>query len=189
LQDKNNIDDEKQLIEQFRQSQDIALLGKLYQPYMHLVYGISLKYLKDTDLAQDAVMSIFEELVVKLPMHQVENFKSWLYVLSKNHCLMELRQQKRKKTDNYDQSEFAVMENGQVMHHEDDYKLQEDNLERLSFCIAQLKTEQKQCVEMFYLDKKSYQEITDSTSYELKKVKSYIQNAKRNLKQCMEQSG
>lgn len=189
MQDKNNIAEEKQLIEKFRQSQDIALLGKLYQPYMHLVYGVCLKYLKDRDLAQDAVMTIFEELVVKLPKHEVENFKSWLYVLSKNHCLMELRKQKRLKTDNYDHSDLGLMENGQLLHHEEEYVLQEENLERLSYCIAQLKTEQKQCVEMFYLDKKSYLEITESTSYELKKVKSYIQNAKRNLKQCMEQGG
>ncbi len=189
MQNKNNIEEEKILIEKFRQSQDIGLLGKLYQPYMHLVYGVSLKYLKDTDLAQDAVMAIFEELVLKLPKHEVENFKSWLYVLSKNHCLMELRKQKRQKTDNYDHSDLAIMENGLEMHHEEEYVLQEENLERLTYCIAQLKVEQKQCVEMFYLDKKSYLEITESTSYDLKKVKSYIQNAKRNLKQCMEQSG
>jgi len=187
--DKHDIQEEKQLIERFRESQDLDLLGKLYQPYMHLVYGVCLKYLRDSDLAQDAVMAIFEELVVKLSKHEVENFKSWLYVLSKNHCLMELRKQKRKRTDNFDYSDLELMENGQVLHHEDDYTVQEDNLERLTTCIAQLKKEQKRCVELFYLDKKSYQEITDSTSYELKKVKSYIQNAKRNLKQCMEQGG
>jgi RNA polymerase sigma-70 factor (ECF subfamily) len=185
--DKNDIPEEKRLLEQFRESQDLDLLGKLYQPYMHLVYGLCLKYLKNKDAAQDAVMAIFEELVEKLAKHEVENFKSWLYVLSKNHCLMELRKQKRQKTDNFDYSELEIMENGQVLHHEVDYAIQEDNLERLTACISQLKKEQKQCVELFYLDKKSYQEITDSTPYELKKVKSHIQNAKRNLKKCMEQ--
>ena len=188
MTDKNDIQEEKQWLAQFRKSQDLDLLGKLYKPYMHLVYGVCLKYLKDSDSAQDAVMAIFEELVVKLPKHEVENFKSWLYVLSKNHCLMELRKQKRQKTDNFDFSELEVMENEQVQHHEEDYTIQEDNLERLTACIAQLKKEQKRCVELFYLDKMSYQEITDSTPYELKKVKSHIQNAKRNLKQCMEQS-
>lgn len=187
MTDKNDIQEEKLLLEQFRETQDLDLLGKLYQPYMHLVYGVCLKYLKDKDSAQDAVMAIFEELVMKLPKHEVENFKTWLYVLSKNHCLMELRKQKRQKTDNFDFSDLELMENGQWKHHEEDYTFQEDNLERLTACIAQLKKEQKRCVELFYLDKKSYQEITDSTSYELKKVKSYIQNAKRNLKQCMEQ--
>tara|TARA_R110002012_G_scaffold114079_1_gene260210 strand:+ start:3041 stop:3601 length:561 start_codon:yes stop_codon:yes gene_type:complete len=184
--DKNDIQKEKQLIKRFRKSQDLELLGKLYQPYMHLVYGVCLKYLKDKDSAQDAVMAIFEELVIKLPKHEVENFKSWLYVLSKNHCLMELRKQKRQKTDSFDYSDLELMENGQLQHHEEDYTFQEDNLEKLTACIAQLKKEQRRCVELFYLDKKSYKEITDSTSYELKKVKSYIQNAKRNLKQCME---
>ncbi|ADR22293.1 DNA-directed RNA polymerase sigma-70 factor [Marivirga tractuosa] len=187
MTDKNDIQEEKLLLEQFRETQDLDLLGKLYQPYMHLVYGVCLKYLKDKASAQDAVMAIFEELVIKLPKHEVENFKSWLYVLSKNHCLMELRKQNRQKTDSFDFSDLELMENGQLKHHEEDYAVQDDNLEKLTACIAQLKKEQRQCVELFYLDKKSYQEITDSTSYELKKVKSYIQNAKRNLKQCMEQ--
>jgi len=185
--DKNHIQEEKLLLEQFRETQNLDLLGKLYQPYMHLVYGVCLKYLKDKDSAQDAVMAIFEELVIKLPKHKIENFKSWLYVLSKNHCLMELRKQKRQKTDNFDFSDLGLMENGQWKHHEEGYAVQEDHLEKLTACIAQLKEEQRRCVELFYLDKKSYQEITDSTTYELKKVKSYIQNAKRNLKQCMEQ--
>ncbi|MBK6266919.1 sigma-70 family RNA polymerase sigma factor [Marivirga sp. S37H4] len=153
---------------------------------MHLVYGVCLKYFKDREQSQDAVMAIFEELIIKLPKFEIENFKSWLYVLSKNHCLMELRKQKRSLTDHLESSSYNHMENVQFVHH-DDEALTEENLDRLNDCIAQLKIEQKQCIELFYLEKKSYQEIVETTAFDLKKVKSYIQNGKRNLKQCMEQ--
>ena len=73
------------------------------------------------------------------------------------------------------------------MHHTDDRDL-EDDLGRLEKCIEELQDEQKQCVELFYIRKKPYQTIVESTGFEMKKVKSYIQNGKRNLKICMEKN-
>ena len=85
---------DEELLRQFQKSADLDVLGELYSRYMHLVYGVSLKYFRDRDEAQDAVMNIFESLITELPRHQVQNFKSWLYVLTKNHCLMEIRSRK-----------------------------------------------------------------------------------------------
>ena len=45
-----------------------------------------------------------------------------------------------------------------------------------------LNPEQKQTVELFYLQEKSYKEIVDQTGFSMNDVKSYIQNGKRNLK-------
>jgi RNA polymerase sigma-70 factor (ECF subfamily) len=39
---------------------------------------------------------------------------------------------------------------------------------------------------LFYLEQKCYKDIADLTGYDLNKVKSAIQNGKRNLKICME---
>ena len=183
-----DIDEEKELIRQFRKTNDLNLLGKVYAPYMHLVYGVCLKYFKNREQSQDAVMAIFEELIIKLPKFEIENFKSWLYVLSKNHCLMELRKQKKHLSENIDDLPQYFMETSHQLHHEDSRIRDEDNLEKLNLCISKLKSEQKLCVELFYLEKKSYFEIQEITAFDLKKVKSYIQNGKRNLKLCMEQS-
>lgn len=185
---QTDIDKEKELIRQFRETNDLALLGEIYRPYMHLVFGVCLKYFKNREQSQDAVMAIFEELIIKLPKFEIENFKSWLYVLSKNNCLMQLRKQKKHATENIDNINQYFMETTSVMHHEDNNLGLEDNLQKLNICISKLKAEQKLCVELFYLEKKSYTEIEDITTFELKKVKSYIQNGKRNLKLCMEQS-
>jgi RNA polymerase sigma factor (sigma-70 family) len=187
LKEEKHISLEKEWLSEYRATGDIAVLGQLYRPYMSLVYGVSLKYLKDREQAQDAVMAIFEELIVKIPKYDIDHFKSWLYVLSKHHCLMILR--KKSSGPSFLSEEFAMerMENGELMHHEEESFAIEDQLDRLAVCMEKLKSEQKICVELFYLQKKSYQEIVATTSFELSKVKSYLQNGKRNLKQCIEE--
>ena len=169
---------------------DLEDLGKLYERYMHLVYGVCIKYLKDREAARDAVMHIFEKLIIEIPKRQIENFKPWLHVLTKNHCLMQLRAGKAKTS----QKEKMLADTGFFM--ENSYELHPDNeqaLERdlavMKKCIELLKQQQKECVKLFYLEEKSYREISGELDIELKKVKSLIQNGKRNLKICIESNG
>ncbi|MEQ8244106.1 sigma-70 family RNA polymerase sigma factor [Fulvivirga sp.] len=161
----------------------MEILGKLYQPYMHLVFGLCLKYLKDKEESQDAVMQVFEKLIDAVKKHEIQNFKSWLYVMAKNHCLMAIRSQKSKSQSVEFEPDF--MESNLLLHHQDEGEL-EDDLQKLENCLEKLQNEQKHCVELFYLQKKPYSYIADKTGFDLKKVKSYIQNGKRNLKICME---
>jgi RNA polymerase sigma-70 factor (ECF subfamily) len=177
-------------IARFRKKGDLEDLGKLYERYMHLVYGVCIKYLKDREAARDAVMHIFEKLIIEIPKRQIENFKPWLYVLTKNHCLMQLRAGKAKTS----QKEKMLADTGFFM--ENSYELHPDNeqaLERdlavMKKCIELLKQQQKECVKLFYLEEKSYREISGELDIELKKVKSLIQNGKRNLKICIENNG
>ena len=86
---------DKDLVLLYKQTHDLKVLGDLYQRYMDLLYGVCLKYFKDTELAKDAVLSIFEELISKLQKHDVENFKAWVYQVAKNYCLMQLRKEKK----------------------------------------------------------------------------------------------
>lgn len=178
------------LIAQFRDTGDLEFLGTLYERYMHLVFGLCLKYLKDREASRDATMQIFEKLVVEIPKREIENFKPWLHVLTKNYCLMHLRAEKTKTSQQKKmwESEAFLMESATALHHNDEGKLEED-LEVLKKCIDQLKSEQKECVNLFYIEEKCYQEIADLLDIELKKVKSHIQNGKRNLKICMENHG
>jgi len=187
---KESSDSDAALIEQFKSSGDLEYLGQLYERYMHLVYGTCLKYFKDRDLSQDATMQIFEKLIVEIPKREIESFKPWLYVITKNHCLMQLRSEKARHAGKEKMmgNEMIFMESGHEMNLNNESVLDRD-LETLKKCIDQLKDEQKECIKLFYLEEKCYQEIAESTSYKLKKVKSYIQNGKRNLKICMDQHG
>ena len=170
-----------ELVQQYKQTADMNVLGDLYQRYMDLIYGVCLKYLKIPDDAQDAVINIFEELIIKLQKYEVENFKGWLYQLAKNHCLMKLRSSKTKPV-NVDVEVVHLAEN----MHLDDVVDKESNLVLMEGCIEQLPVEQKNVVQMFYLDEKCYKEIAEYTQTDINKVRSFIQNGRRNLKICME---
>lgn len=173
------------LIGEYKATGKLDILAALYQRYMNLVYGVCLKYF-DEEASKDAVMQIFEELIGKLKIHEVQNFKSWLHVLTRNHCLMKLRAMKNKESRQVSIDDYPVVENEENGHHENGITL-EDNLQSMERCLEGLPEEQKRSVDLFYLKEKSYREVSVITGYELNKVKSYIQNGKRNLKICMDQ--
>ena len=181
---KINEQDDLSLIAAYQKSGDLEVLGALYNKYMHLVFGVCFNYFKDEEQSKDAVMQIFEELVVKLKVHQVQNFKSWLHVLSRNHCLMALRKSAKNPTvameDNF-------VENGDFVHLDIDDK-KETQLTIMEKCMETLTEEQRRSVDLFYLQEKCYKEVADITGYDMLKVKSYIQNGKRNLKICIEKN-
>lgn len=176
--------DDLSLITTYKESGDLEVLGMLYSKYMHLVYGVCFGYFKDEETSKDAVMQIFEELIVKLRIHQVHNFKSWLHVLTRNHCLMALRKSGKNPTVSL---EDTFVENEDFAHLAiEDTK--ETQLTLMEKCLETLSEEQRKSVDLFYLQEKCYKEVADITGYELLKVKSYIQNGKRNLKICIEKN-
>jgi RNA polymerase sigma factor (sigma-70 family) len=172
-------DDEK-LLDDYRTSGDIAVLGKLFERYMSLLYGVCLKYLDDAETAQDAVMGVFEELITKARQHEVKQFRGWLYVLARNYCLMQLRSGKKMDTVTLDE----VVENKLFLHPDERYD--ESYMKILEKCMDKLPAKQKQSIDLFYLQEKCYKEIAETTGFSFNDVKSYIQNGKRNLKICME---
>ena len=185
---------ESELLVEYRQHGDLSILGKLYEPQMEMVFAIAMKYFKDEYEAKDTVMALFEELISKLRNHEVENFKAWLGMVARNYCLMKLR--KRPLTPeggtyatNFDDDDENLahnfMEFSTIEHLTDDWDL-EENLTNLERCLETLNLEQKQAVELFFVQEKTYQEVSQLTGFEVNKVKSYLQNGKRNLKICME---
>ena len=175
---------DSELLNRYRESGDLSVLAQLYKPYMPLVYGVCLKYLKDEDLCKDAVMQLFEELIDKVRKYEIKQFRGWLYVLTRNYCLMQLRSAKKTEIIYIDE----VMENSFVFH-PDNNDADEETLKALERCMEKLPAAQKQSVNLFYYKEKCYKEIAEQTGYTLNEVKSYIQNGKRNLKICMEKTG
>jgi len=178
---KKDIDDEV-LLRRYRDTGDMTVLGKLYEAYAEMVYYVCMRYLKDSERSKDAVMQIFEELIHKVNKQEIQRFGNWLYVLSRNHCLMQLRAEKNRHHVSIDEFvEFTL-----AVHPEGEAKEKERQLTALEQCMERLPEKQKRSVDLFFLNEKCYKEIADSTGYSLKEVKSYIQNGKRNLKLCME---
>lgn len=170
-----------ELVEMYRKTEDGELVGELFERYTHWIFGVCLKYLKDEDEAKDAVLQIFEKLLVDLKKHEIQYFRGWLQQVARNHCLMKLRRKNPVSVSLNDvEWEPAVHPNGY-----DEKAEKEVQLNQLEEGIAQLNEEQKRCVELFFLEEKSYKEIEDLTGFTNKQVKSYIQNGRRNLKKWM----
>ena len=156
--------------------------SSLFNKYLELVYGVCLKYMTNKDDAQDEVMNVYELFIKKIKVHDVENVKSWLFVLTKNHCLGVLRKQKR-DSQKFDQ--FSVMYS-EEKYHPIDEDTKEETYVRLEKCLETLNELQAACVKAFYYEKRSYEEIASLLKIDWNKIRSNIQNGRRNLKNCME---
>ncbi len=178
---KKNLSD-SELIERYRYSYDNAYLGELFQRYSHMLYGVCLKYMKNEDEAKDVVMEVFEKVLTDLKRHQVENFRTWVYSVAKNQCLMKLRKEKRIQVrhEEYVHVTAQIMELDLPEHLNGES--QEETDRKLMQAVENLKKEQQDCIKLFYFEKKSYEEIEAQTGFTYKQVKSFLQNGKRNLK-------
>ncbi|HMO60920.1 MAG TPA: sigma-70 family RNA polymerase sigma factor [Ferruginibacter sp.] len=173
-----------ELVNAYKKTGESVYISTLYQRYMDLVFGVSLKYLKDTEKSKDAVMEIYQQLLHKLQLHEVNNFRGWLHVLARNYCLMQLRNPRNRDTVALDGN---FMQSAEPAHLENGAFEKEENLVQLEGCIEALPAVQKETIKMFFLQQKCYKEIAEATGHDWNKVRSYIQNGKRNLKLCMEQ--
>jgi len=171
------------LLEKFYADKDNHWLGILLQRYTMLLFGVCMKYLKNEDDARDAVQQVFLKVIAEMHKYKVEYFKSWIYMVAKNHCLMRLRDKNGKMAAELNEQTLMVEEDSTpIQAHLDKDRV----LDAVTTAIEDLNYEQKQCVTLFYLDKKSYTEIAEATGYSMMQVKSYIQNGKRNLKIAVE---
>ena len=170
-----------ELVRLYKANGNMDTLGELYNRYMELVYGVCLKYMKEPEEAKDCVINIFEELITKLKKYEVESFKPWLYQLAKNHCLMKLRSKKGNPV-NIDMDIVHLSEN----IHLDGVMDKELRLTSMESCIEQLPPDQRQAIQLFYLEEKCYKEVAGMINTDINKVRSFIQNGRRNLKICME---
>lgn len=173
-----------ELISQYKIKSDKNIIGELFKRYSHLVFGVCLKYLKNEELSKEALMQIFEKTYNDLITYEVNSFKNWIYIVAKNHCLMLIKKKSDLKEVVYD---FPLKNDENFVEYYDDITLfgsvKKNNYEQnLYEAMNELNNEQKICIELFYLQEKSYKEITEITNYNLNQVKSFIQNGKRNLK-------
>jgi RNA polymerase sigma-70 factor (ECF subfamily) len=182
---------DENLVINYQKTKNNLVVGELFKRHSLMCYAVCMKYLKNEDAAHDATMNIFEKLFTDLQKHQINNFKSWLHTVCKNHCLILLR--KPNVLVGIDESEeensHLFMQLANVLNHEDNKHEKEEKLQVLEQSIVELKDKQRECIELFFLKQKSYQEISIQTGYTENEVKSYIQNGKRNLKILLEQKG
>jgi len=174
---------DSELVALYKKSVDTSYVGTLYERYTELVYGVCLKILKNEADAQDAYISAFEKLLVKVKTQDIKDFRPWLHVLVKNHCFEVIRKKNKHLTVSY---EHTFMQSEEIEHpFSEDLDLEKEKA--LEDCLKQLNITQQECVRLFYYQGKSYKEIAALKAEAVGKIRSYIQNGRRNLKMCIEQ--
>ncbi|MFN5182386.1 MAG: RNA polymerase sigma factor [Bacteroidota bacterium] len=177
----SNLSDEE-ILSEYRSCQDMRLIEEIFNRYAKKMLGACIFYLEDKEASKDAVMQIFNKLIVNLKTYEPINFKGWLSFVVRNHCISELRKNKSLKSRHESYYEFEY----EMPVEEEENKIlavsDEDMLNHLNTGLKELKERQRICIELFFLKERSYQEISKETGYSLNEVKSNIQNGKRNLK-------
>ncbi len=180
--DKYKHIDDNQLLQNFYADKDNQWLGILLQRYTLLLLGVCMKYLKNEEEAKDGVQQVFLKAITELHKYKVDYFKSWIYMVAKNHCLMKLRHKDRYSVEINEQ----LLATPEEADNKNRHLQKEQTLSDMEWAMQQINKEQQQCLTLFYLQKKSYQDITAETGFSMLQVKSYIQNGKRNLKIMLE---
>ena len=174
--------EDKELLSRYYEEHDNQILGVLLQRYTMLLLGVCMKYLKNEEDAKDSVQQVFLKVINELQKYKVEYFKSWIYMVAKNHCLMKLR----------DKGKYTGELNEQLLETPDEREQKsavfekDQALTNMEMALKQLNDEQQLCVTLFYLEKKSYQQVSELSGLPMMQVKSSIQNGKRNLRILMQ---
>ena len=183
-ENKATLINETEQLTRFQATGAAADLLPIYQTHAAFIYALALRYLGTSERAEDAGAEIWGVLLEKLPKHEVSNFKSWLHTLVRNHCLMQLRREKRDPLAN---TTASIMQSDALLHLGDEPTEQDADTRPLHHCIKQLKEEQRRCIHLFYLQEgQTYQTIAEELNLTVGRVRSHLQNGRRNLKICLE---
>lgn len=183
---KKEYSSDEELLKHYKQSGNKDLFADLFKKHVSVVYGTCLFYLQDKDEAQDATMQLFEKLMLDINNREIDNFKGWLSFVVRNHCISIIRKNKSQSKNIKSYYEFEYEDANYETEEKINTVSDDVMLENMKQCLPKLKENQRLCVELFYLNNKSYQDIVNQTGFTLNEIKSYIQNGKRNLKLLLE---
>jgi len=181
---------DEQLIAEYQATGTSDYVGELYNRYVHLVYGICLKYTKHKEESKDIAMNVFEKILSNLPSTEIQIFKKWLYITTKNQCLTHLRDRNNKVDQTADWEELEK-KSIIVVENEDFLSpiIEPSEEKKIHAALMQLKPDQRTCMDLFFYKDMSYKEIEKKTGYTIKQIKSFLQNGKRKLKMILESKG
>lgn len=183
---KKEYTSDEDLLKHYKQSGNKEVFAELFKKHVSVVYGTCLFYLQDKDEAQDATMQLFEKLMLDINSREIDNFKGWLSFVVRNYCISLIRKNKSYNKNIQSYYEFEYEDPNYGTEEKVNMISDDSMIDHMKQCLPKLKENQRICVELFYLQNKSYQDIANQTKFTLNEIKSYIQNGKRNLKLLLE---
>jgi RNA polymerase sigma-70 factor (ECF subfamily) len=175
-----------ELLERYKRTKDQKWLSQLFGRYVHLIYGVCLRYSPDVREAEDMTMEIYQKIVSKTLNHQIKHFKSWIYVVAKNHCLEKIRKMTGRRTESFDPNFMQLASEIHPVDEKSSSDAVETKFKLLEECLKKLNEQQRVSIDLFYYQNKTYVEIAAIIEDEVSQIRSYLQNGRRNVKKCVE---
>lgn len=178
---------DERLLERYKETKDLKWISQLFGRYVHLIYGVCLRYTPDVREAEDMTMEVYEKITSKALTHNVKQFKSWVYIVAKNHCLEKIRKMTGRRTESFDPTFMQLAAEFHPIDEVVTTELKESQFKRMEDCMNRLNDQQRKSIELFYYKNKTYSQIAAIIEDEVSQVRSYLQNGRRNIKKCVEQ--
>ena len=169
--------DESSLLLKYLKTNDLSYLLELYRPYMHLVYGLAFKYVKDPKQSQEIVYCIFKKLIKDIKRQEVRVFGNWLYNLSLDFC-KQWRDRGRTESDQIVALGGSTQTPVEFYDDKDDDSFEEE-ISSMEDEVMRIKSQQEKCSQLFFKEQRCFQEIADITGWEVSEIKYHVKNAKR----------
>ena len=161
----------KELIRKARDG-DIQAINALINNHKDLAFSIAIKYLKNTEDAEDVVQNSFIIVLKSIKNFRNESkFSTWLFTIVYHECLKELKS-KNRKIEYIPQFIECEEEETPVSN---DYKLEE--------LLKILKPNEYTVITLFYLKEKSINDIANITSFSRANIKVLLHRSRIKMKQ------
>lgn len=170
---------------------DVESFEKLIEAHQKKVFNIALGMLKNPADAEDIAQDVFIKVYKSLKNFKGQSsFSTWLYRVTTNTCLDELRRRKTRQTFSID--EEIVTQEGEVSKQvvddspSPDEILEKNELKRnISHAISKLAKEHRTVIVLRDMQGFSYEEIANILQLPLGTVKSRINRARLTLKDIL----
>jgi RNA polymerase sigma-70 factor (ECF subfamily) len=143
----------------------------LVATYQHRVYRLALTMLRNPQAAEDATQETFLRVWKALPGFRGESeLSTWIYSIARNRCLSMLGRGSFKREVTVEQVPEVAADPQEL-----------EPFPMLMEALGQLDGRQREAVALFYLEEKSYEEMSRLMGIPIGSVKTYLHRARKLL--------
>lgn len=163
-------------VKQYREA-----FAKLLPRYRDKVFRLTFSMLHNRAMAEDTTQDIFLRVWRALPGYAAQaSLSTWIYAISKNACLSELRKRRPVVSLDGDENEYDTEIAALGTTDADD-----SATVSVSQLLDQLPERYRQAVILFYMEDKSYEQTAASLGLPLGTVKALLHRARKRLIELM----
>lgn len=159
---------------------NVSAFSVLIERYQDMVYSLALKLLKNTEDAEEMAQDTFIKAFQKLDMYEGKSkFSTWLYSITYNACISELRKRRIQFTS-LEEQRFSDQEEMKIHSYFSETK-KEDQEKYLNLALSKLPEDDQVLVTLYYYENQSMDDISMITGLTVSNIKVKIHRARKKM--------